>query len=74
MFKMVEKIIKKRKRLQNPTIVDDDTIDLEDIEHQSENENMKTIENHLNQKKEEKIKKMFIEVMTIHELLAKKLF
>lgn len=71
MFKMVEKIIKQMKRLQNPTIVDDDTIDLEDIEHQSENEN--TIGNHPNQKREENIKKMFIKVMTIHELLAKKL-
>jgi len=70
---MVEKIIKQMKRLQTPTIVDDNTTNLEDIEHQSENENMTTIENHPNQKKEEKIKKMFIEVMTIHELLAKKL-
>jgi hypothetical protein len=56
MFKMVEKIIKQMKILQNPTIVDDDTIDLEDIEHQSENEKMITIKNHPNQKKEEKIK------------------
>jgi hypothetical protein len=40
MFKMVEEVIKQMKRLQNPTIMDDDTIDMEDIEHQSENENM----------------------------------
>jgi len=72
---MAEKIIKQMKRLQNPTIVDDDdTTNLKDIEHQSENENMTMIENHPNQKEEEKIKKMFIEVMTIHELLAKNVF
>jgi hypothetical protein len=52
--------------------MDDDTIDLEDIKHQSENENMTMIENHPNQKKKQ-ILKMFIVVMTIHELLAKKL-
>jgi hypothetical protein len=31
MFKMVEEVIKQMKRLQNPTIMDNDTIDMEDI-------------------------------------------
>jgi hypothetical protein len=47
MFKMVEEVIKQMKRLQNPIIMDDDTIDMEDIEHQSENENMTISHLHL---------------------------
>jgi hypothetical protein len=41
------------KRLQNPGIMDDDKIDMEDIEHQSENEDVTTIENNFRKKKEE---------------------
>jgi hypothetical protein len=62
------------KRLQNPKIMDDDRINMEDIKHQDENENV-TIENKLNKKtKEERIKKMLTKVMAIHGLLAKNFF
>ncbi len=48
--------------------MDDDRIDMEDIEHQGEDENMTNIENNLSKKeKEERIKKMLIEAMAIHE-------
>jgi hypothetical protein len=33
------------KKLQNPRIMDDDRIDMKDIEHQGEDENVTTIEN-----------------------------
>ncbi len=33
--------------------MDDDKIDMEDIEHQGENEDVKTIENNFSKKKEE---------------------
>jgi hypothetical protein len=37
---VVEKVIKQMKRLQNPRIMDDDRIDMEDIEHQGEDEDV----------------------------------
>jgi hypothetical protein len=59
-------------RLQNPKIMDDDRINMEDIEHQGEDENLTTIENNLNKKtKEERIKKMLTKAMVAHGLLAK---
>ncbi len=65
---MVEESIKHMKRLQNLGTMDDDRIDMEDIEHQGEDENMTNIENNLSKKeKEERIKKMLIEAMAIHE-------
>jgi hypothetical protein len=63
------------KRLQNPRIMDDDRIDMEDIKHQGENEDVTTIEKNPNKKaKEERIKKILPNAMTIHELLAKSFF
>jgi hypothetical protein len=63
------------KRLQNPGIMDDDRINMEDIDHQGENENVTTIENNPSKKaKEEMIKKMLMEAMETHELLAKNFF
>jgi hypothetical protein len=65
---VVEESIKHMKRLQNLGTMDDDRIDMEDIEHQGEDENMTNIENNLSKKeKEERIKKMLIEAMAIHE-------
>ncbi len=68
------------KRLQNLEMVNgDDKNDMEDIEnveHQSENENHVLItmkKNDFNKKaKDEKIKHMLIEALAIHEALAKK--
>jgi hypothetical protein len=55
--------------------MDDDRIVMEDIEHQGEDENVTTIENNPNKKsKEERIKKMLMEAMAIHEFLAKNFF
>ncbi len=55
--------------------MDDDRIDMEDIKHQGENENVTSIENNpSNKTKEERIKKMLMEAMATHELLAKNLF
>jgi hypothetical protein len=55
--------------------MDDDRIDMEDIEHQGENEDVITIENNPSKKtKEENIKKMLMEAMATHELLAKNFF
>ncbi len=55
--------------------MDDDRIDMEDIEHQGEDEDVITIENNLNKKpKEEKIKKMLMEAIAPHELLANSFF
>ncbi len=72
---MVEEAIKQMKRLQNLGTMDDDRIDMEDIEHQGEDEDMTNIENNPSKKeKEEKIKNMLIKVMAIYKLLAKKLF
>jgi len=54
-----------------------DMEDMEDMEHQGEDENyvLTTMENIPSKKeKEEKIKRMLIEVMVIHEALTKKLF
>jgi hypothetical protein len=54
--------------------MDDDRIDMEDMEHQGEDEDMTNIENNPSKKeKEERIKKMLIKVREIYELLAKKL-
>jgi hypothetical protein len=51
--------------------MDDDRIDMEDIEHQGEDENVTTIENNPTKKsKEKRIKKMLMEAMTIHEFIA----
>ncbi len=41
------------KKLQNPRIMDDDRIEMEDIEHQGEDENLTTIENNPNKKTKE---------------------
>jgi hypothetical protein len=47
------------KILQNLGIMDDDRIDMEDIEHQVEDEDVTTIENNPSKKtKEERIKKI----------------
>jgi hypothetical protein len=63
------------KRLQNQWIMDDDRIDMEDIEHQGEDENVTTIENSPSKKtKEEGIKKILSKAMATHELLAKNFF
>jgi hypothetical protein len=42
------------KRLQNPRIMDDDRINMEDIKHQDEDEDATTIENNLNKKQKKK--------------------
>jgi hypothetical protein len=71
LFKVTKKTIKWMKRLQNPRIMDDDRINMEDIEQQGEDEDVTTIENNLSKKaKEEKIKKILLEAMATHELLA----
>jgi len=66
------------KRLQNLNMVDgDDKNDIEDMEYQGENENhvLITMENNPSKKaKEEKIKRMLIKVMAIHEALTKNFF
>ncbi len=55
--------------------MDDDQINMENIEYQGEYENIIAIENNPNKKsKEEKVKKILIEVLTTHELLTKNLF
>jgi hypothetical protein len=71
-FRVVEKIIKQMKRLQNLTMVDtDDRNDMEnmkDMEHQGEDEDhvLTTMENNPTKKaKEKKTKRMLIEVMAI---------
>jgi hypothetical protein len=72
---VVEKTIKQMKRLQNPRIMDGNRIDMEDIEHQDEDEDVTTIENNPSKKaKEERIMKMLTEVMATHEFLAKNFF
>jgi hypothetical protein len=53
LFKVAKEAIKQMKRLQNPRIMDDDRIDMEDIKHQGENENVITIENNLSKKTKE---------------------
>jgi len=45
---VVEETIKQMKRLQNPRIMDDERIDMEDIKHQGEDEDVITIENNPN--------------------------
>jgi hypothetical protein len=73
LFKVVEEAIKQMKRLQNLRTMDDDRIGMEYIEHQGED--MTNIENNPSKKeKEERIEKMSIEAMAIHELLAKNFF
>jgi predicted secreted acid phosphatase len=69
------------KRLQNIEFVDeDDKNDIEEMknmEYHGENEDhvLITMENNPNKKaKEEKIKRMLIKVMAIHEALAKNFF
>jgi hypothetical protein len=55
--------------------MDDDKIDMENIKHQGEDKNVTTIENNPSKKsKEERIKKMLMEAMEIHEFLAKNFF
>jgi len=52
----------------------DDRNDMEDMEHEGEDENhvLTTMENNPNKKaKEEKIKRMLIEVMAIHKAITK---
>jgi len=56
---VAKKTIKQIKRLQNPSIMDDDKIDMGDIDYQSEDEGVITIENNPSKKAtEERIKKM----------------
>ncbi len=63
------------KRLQNPRIMNNDKINIENIEYQGEYENIITIENNPNKKsKEKKVKKILTKVMTTHELLTINLF
>jgi hypothetical protein len=50
---VAKEAIKQMKRLQNPRIMDDDRIDMEDIKHQGEDENVITIENNLSKKTKE---------------------
>jgi hypothetical protein len=57
LFKVVEEAITKTKRLQNPRIMDDDRIDMKDIEHQHEDENVITIENNPSKKQLKKDQK-----------------
>jgi hypothetical protein len=71
-FRVVEEALKQMKRLQNRRMVDgdgrNDMDDMEDMEHQGEDENyvLTTMENNPTKKaKEEKIKRMLIEVMAI---------
>jgi hypothetical protein len=47
---MNEKKIKQMKKLQNPKIMNDESIDMEDIEHQGEDKDMTTIENNPSKK------------------------
>jgi hypothetical protein len=51
---VIEEAIKQTKRLQNLGIMDADRIDMEDIEHQGEDENVTTIKNNPNKKTKEK--------------------
>jgi hypothetical protein len=53
LFKVAKKEIKQMKRLQNPRIMDDDRIDMEDIKHQGEDEDGTTIENNPSKKAKE---------------------
>jgi len=56
---VVEKPIKQIKRLQNPSIMDDDKIDMGDIDYQGEDEGVITIENNPSKiTKEKRINKM----------------
>jgi hypothetical protein len=80
-FRVVEEALKQMKRLQNRRMVDgdgrNDMDDMEDMEHQGEDEDyvLTTMENIPSKKeKEEKIKRMLIEAMVIHEALTKNLF
>jgi hypothetical protein len=76
-FKVAEKIIKQMKRLQNPKMVDgddrNDMEDMEDMEHQGENKNhvLTTTKKNPNKNNNNKIKRMLIEAMAIHETLVK---
>jgi len=54
MFKMNEKTIKQMKRLQNSHIMNDESIDMEDIEHQGEDEDMTTIEKNPSKKEKKR--------------------
>ncbi len=55
--------------------MDDDKIDMGDIEHQGEDEDVITIENNPSKKeKKERIKKMLTQPLATHELLTKNFF
>jgi hypothetical protein len=55
--------------------MDDGRINMEDIKHQGEDENVTTIENNPNNKeKEKKIMKMLTKAVATHELFAKNFF
>jgi hypothetical protein len=72
---MIKNKIKQMKRLQNPRIMNNDKINIENIEYQGEYENIITIENNPNKKsKEKKVKKILTKVMTTHERLTMNLF
>jgi hypothetical protein len=72
---VAEKTIEQMKRLQNSGIMDDDKIDMGDIEHQGEDEDVITIENKPSKKvKESRIKKMLTKALATHELLVKNFF
>jgi hypothetical protein len=80
-FWVAEKVIKQMKRSQNPGMVDgndrNDMEDMVDMEHQGEEKYhvLTTMKNNPNRKeKEEKSKKMLIEIMATHEALTKNFF
>ncbi len=83
-FKVAKETIKQMKRLKIPRMVNgddrndmEDMEDMENMEHQGENEDhvLTTMEKNRNRKtKYEKIKSMLIEVLAIHEALAKNFF
>ncbi len=74
MFKMNEKTIKQMKKLQNPKIMNDESIDMEDIEHQGEDEDMTTIENNPSKKGKKEDKKDVEKSYDNSQASSKKLF
>jgi len=78
---VAKETIKQMKRLKIPRMVNgddrNDMEDMENMEHQGENEDhvLTTMEKNRNKKtKYEKIKSILIEVLAIHEALAKNFF
>jgi hypothetical protein len=71
---MNEKTIKQMKKLQNPKIMNDESIDMEDIEHQGEDEDMTTIENNPSKKGKKEDKKDVEKSYDNSQASSKKLF